>query len=139
MFANIKSAAIKPTTILFATAILLSSASAAPTTSLEPRTPAASGACYYTRPPIVSFAYASFSVHLSGTGQEDAGTCQGGFLDNLHGQCGTIENWGCSSDGQSVDVSFKVVAHPTPGTCVEQAIWLSQNHLNGVSCIHYGF
>src|SRR3569833_3404061 len=40
-----------------------------------------------------------YEVDLVGTGAEDPGTCQGGFLDNLRGQCGNVENWGCTSVG----------------------------------------
>jgi hypothetical protein len=53
-------------------------------------------------------------------------------LDNLRGQCGDIIGWGCDSDGTNAYTSFWI-SHAS-GDCVQNAIWLSQNHLSGVTC-----
>jgi len=65
-----------------------------------------------------------YEVDLVGTGAEDPGTCQGGFLDNLRGQCGNVENWGCTSVGGNAVTSFTVPSGSN--SCVSKAISLSQ-------------
>jgi hypothetical protein len=131
MFTSITSVAV-----LLASTLLLNPTLAAPTvsdSSLKPRAAASSGTCDY----FVNF-NPNFHVVLHGTGAEDAGTCQGGFLDNLRGQCGYVADWGCDSNGQDADVTFKLsaLAGLQAQSCVQNAIYLSQNKLEGVTCVH---
>lgn len=65
-----------------------------------------------------------YEVVLDSTGTEDPGTCQGGFLDNLRGQCGDVEEWGCTSTSGNAVTSFPVPSGSD--SCLAAAISLSQ-------------
>jgi hypothetical protein len=110
MLTNIKSVAI-----LFASTLLRPTL-AAPSSALEPPTAAPGASCTY-RPNLRA---AQFDVILYGSGKENPGTCQGGFLDNLRGQCGSdLQDWTCSSNGIDATVAFKTYGGPG---CVQNAI-----------------
>ncbi|KAE8443646.1 hypothetical protein EG329_001504 [Mollisiaceae sp. DMI_Dod_QoI] len=127
---------------------LLSSTLAAPTSSslnatsavLVPRI--ARNACWYSN----DVARTYYHVDMAGWGNNDDTSrsgCGTGYLDNLHGQCGSdIQNWGCTEvreNPHDTHVDFEIAAFERAAgpKCVQDALWLASppdNRAGGVTC-----
>ncbi|KAG8851879.1 hypothetical protein FRB91_007320 [Serendipita sp. 411] len=115
-------------TILFS-AIALTVAAPAPEASepseLLDKREANGASCHKSSP--------AYTVTTWGSWDDDWGI---GFLDNLRGQCGAVENWGFSYSGSSGQATFRLYK-PASSNCVENAIWLASNPTGaiwGVTC-----
>lgn len=99
----------------------------------QSRSKATSATCIFTVNGSVEDRSSRFDVDFFGvtSDEPDFQNCQLGFLDNLRGQCGFVENWGCDNSNGVFKTSGNVFEGKD---CVENAIFLSQNGLEGVTC-----
>ncbi len=100
------------------------------TTVLDSRGLATSADCQFFNSRGNLFWVSFFGVSAD---QPDYANCELGFLDNLRGQCaGEVIDWGCSNNG---GVLYTMGHVPLGGPkCVQDAIYLSQGGLSGVTC-----
>jgi hypothetical protein len=77
-----------------------------------------------------------FQIYLSTWGQDTDG-CGKGLLDNLRGQCGVVNQWGCDPMADNSAYVTFWLALTIPSHCVENAIWIaspSGDRATGVNC-----
>lgn len=81
-----------------------------------------------------------YGIYLDGWGR-GTGQCGKGILDNLRGQCGNVEHWGCTFvETSSVVLTFCVSA-AYRNKCVLDAMWLASPHdkrETGLCCLYVG-
>ncbi len=72
--------------------------------------------------------FGGFDIFTEGWGSGPNG-CGGGVLNNLRGQCGSVEKWGCSAGNKNgipgTYYSFELLAGAAFPGCVQDAVWLA--------------
>lgn len=81
----------------------------------------------------------AYAIYLDGWGR-DGDRCGGGALDNLRGQCGLVDRWGCKEWGTGVLLTFQLPG-PWRVKCALDAMWLASpkdKRENGLCCVYVG-
>lgn len=82
----------------------------------------------------------AYAIYLDGWGR-DGDRCGGGALDNLRGQCGLVDWWGCKEWGtDGVLLTFQLPG-PWRVKCALDAMWLASpkdKREDGLCCVYVG-
>ncbi|KAG6360196.1 hypothetical protein INS49_011252 [Diaporthe citri] len=81
-----------------------------------------------------------YAIYLDGWGQEMQ-PCGKGVLDNIRGQCGGVDHWGCDHWGTGLFVTFQLPA-PWRAKCALDGVWLASpknKREEGLCCVWLGY
>lgn len=84
-----------------------------------------------------------YQIGLRGWGGEPGDTCGAGLLDNLRGQCGDVDDWGCAQQPEQDNGAYITfyLSGPRYAHCIGDAVWDAsppEKRETGFCCTFYG-